>query len=194
MEEHREPSLGCSLMIHQWTGRKQAFRTGISDSYLQVHSVVTVISHAVVEDAPAILGLQRLAYQSEARLYSDWTLPPLTQTLESLQDELAQSIVLKAVIGEQLVGSVRAKAVGHVGQIGRLIVHPEHQGRGLGSELLGRIEVAIPDVSILELFTGTRSESNIRLYQRLGYQIFRTQELSAAVTIAYMRKFALVDQ
>jgi len=73
-------------------------------------------------------------------------------------------------------------------------VHPKHQGRGLGSELLGRIEVAIPDVSILELFTGTRSESNIRLYQRLGYQIFRTQELSAAVTIAYMRKFALVDQ
>ena len=156
--------------------------------------MVTVISHAVVEDAPAILGLQRLAYQSEARLYSDSTLPPLTQTLESLRDELAQSIVLKAVIGEQLVGSVRAKAVGHVGQIGRLIVHPKHQGRGLGSELLGRIEVAIPDVSILELFTGTRSESNIRLYQRLGYQIFRTQELSAAVTIAYMRKFALVDQ
>ena len=31
----------------------------------------------------AILELQKLAYQSEARLYEDWTLPPLTQTLGS---------------------------------------------------------------------------------------------------------------
>jgi len=153
-------------------------------------AVTALISPAVLWDAPAILALQRLAYQSEAKLYNDWSLPPLMQTLESLQAEIADSIVLKAVATGRIVGSVRAKAVGAVGQIGRLVVHPDHQGRGLGSMLLERVEAAIQGVSIFELFTGAKSEANIRLYQRHGYRIDRTQELSPTVSITFMRKSA----
>lgn len=43
---------------------------------------------AVSEDAAAILALQKLAYQSEARLYDDYSLPPLTQTLPEMQPSL----------------------------------------------------------------------------------------------------------
>jgi hypothetical protein len=46
-----------------------------------------------------------------ARLYDDWSTPPLTQTLESLQEEFAISLVLKAVSGSRLMGSVRAKLI-----------------------------------------------------------------------------------
>ena len=66
------------------------------------------------QDARAILGLQKLAYQSEARLYNDWSLPPLAQTLESLLD----------------------------------------------------------------------------LYQRLGYEIFRTEHLSSTLSITFLQKSA----
>jgi hypothetical protein len=68
------------------------------------------ISHAEPKDARAILDLQKLAYQSEARLYNDWSLPPLTQSLESLLDEFGNSTILKAIVAGQIVGSVRAKA------------------------------------------------------------------------------------
>jgi hypothetical protein len=68
------------------------------------------IARAKLRDAQAILELQNCAYQSEAKLYNDWSLPPLTQSLESMQNEFTHSIVLKAVAGEQIVGSVRAKA------------------------------------------------------------------------------------
>jgi GNAT superfamily N-acetyltransferase len=71
-----------------------------------------------------------------------------------------------------------------------MIVHPDHQGQGLGSELLKRAEVALREVSIFELFTGTKSEANIRLYQRHGYRISRTQELSPTVSITFMQKSA----
>lgn len=37
------------------------------------------ITAAEADDAEAILTLQKLAYQSEARLYNDWSLPALTQ-------------------------------------------------------------------------------------------------------------------
>ena len=40
------------------------------------------ITQATAEDAAAILALQRLAYQSEAEVYGDFSIPPLTQTLK----------------------------------------------------------------------------------------------------------------
>jgi ribosomal protein S18 acetylase RimI-like enzyme len=146
------------------------------------------ISCAELHDARAILELQRLAYQSEARLYNDWSLPPLTQTLESLESEFAHSIVLKAVASNRIVGSVRGRAVAGIGQIGRLIVHPDYQGQGIGSALLERVEASMPDVGKYELFTGTRSDANIRLYRRHGYRITRQQDLSPTLSVVFMEK------
>jgi ribosomal protein S18 acetylase RimI-like enzyme len=158
------------------------------DAHIGAMVVNVLISLAVPGDAKAILALQRLAYESEAELYNDWSLPPLTQTLESLQSEMPVSIVLKAVAAGQIIGSVRAKAVGAVGQIGRLVVHPDHQRQGLGSTLLERVEIELQGVSTYELFTGVKSEANIRLYQRHGYRIDRMQVLSPTVSIAFMQK------
>ena len=136
---------------------------------------MVTISAASTEDAEAILVLQKLAYQSEAKLYNDWSLPPLTQSIESLLEEFTNSIVLKATLGDRLVGSVRGRQNGDTCLIGRLIVDPELQGQGIGSQLLRNIEARFNEVSRFELFTGSKSEANIRLYQRHGYTIARTQ-------------------
>jgi GNAT superfamily N-acetyltransferase len=146
------------------------------------------IARAEPDDAAAILELQKLAYQSEARLYDDWTLPPLTQTLDSMRGELAASCVLKALEGDTLVGSVRAREAQGTCHVGRLVVLPPSQGRGLGTRLMRSIENEFPHVERFELFTGSRSEANIRLYERLGYQRSREQRLSPAVTLVYLEK------
>ena len=145
------------------------------------------IARATREDAAAILELQKLAYQSEARLYDDWSLPPLTQSLESLEQEFEHSVVLKAMDGRQLVGSVRARESDGVCHVGRLIVHPARQGTGIGTLLLREIERASA-AARFQLFTGSRSEGNIRLYQRLGYQRSHERQLSPAVTLVYLEK------
>jgi hypothetical protein len=46
------------------------------------------IGAARVDEAEQILKLQRLSYRTEAALYDDWTLPPLTQTLRKLLEQL----------------------------------------------------------------------------------------------------------
>ena len=38
------------------------------------------IVQASPDDAGEILALQKMAYQSEAKLNDDWTIPPLTET------------------------------------------------------------------------------------------------------------------
>lgn len=146
------------------------------------------IERARHDDAAEILALQKLAYESEARLYDDWTLPPLTQTLSSLADEIASSVCLKAMDGDRLVGSVRGREAEGLSQIGRLIVDPQFQGRGLGTMLMRRIESQFPQARAFELFTGSRSEGNLRLYERLGYRRSREKVISPAVTLVFLEK------
>jgi hypothetical protein len=44
-----------------------------------------IIERAHIEDTKEILDFQKLAYQSEAEIYNDYTIPPLTQTLEEME-------------------------------------------------------------------------------------------------------------
>ena len=71
---------------------------------------MVAITAASTRDAEAILALQKLAYQSEATLYDDWSLPPLTQTIDSLHEEFTHSIVLKATLGE--IAGLEALVIG----------------------------------------------------------------------------------
>jgi N-acetylglutamate synthase-like GNAT family acetyltransferase len=146
------------------------------------------IRRASADAAPAILALQRLAYQSEARLYDDFSLPPLTQTLDSLRAEFDTSCVLEALDGEIPIGSVRAREADGVCRIGRLIVSPPLQGSGVGTRLMRAIEAEFPKADCFELFTGSRSEANIRLYERLGYRRSREQALSPTKTLVFLEK------
>jgi ribosomal protein S18 acetylase RimI-like enzyme len=147
-----------------------------------------IIGTATPDDAPAILALQKLAYASEARIYDDDSIPPLTQTLEELAAEFGHKTVLKAVEHSSLVGSVRGFAQGGVAHLERLIVHPASQGRGIGSALVARFEACFPDVERFELFTGHRSERNLALYSRLGYRPFRREAIHPGLELVHMEK------
>lgn len=149
---------------------------------------IVMITQAAIEDAHTILKLQKLAYHSEAELYNDFSIPPLRQTLDDLKTEFSTRTILKARIDDHLVGSVRAWEQQGTCHIERLIVHPDFQGRGIGTKLMHEIEKYFPDAKRFELFTGHRSEGNIRLYTRLGYQVFKHQRITDTLTFTYMEK------
>lgn len=151
------------------------------------HSEIDILP-AELEDAAAILTLQKLAYQSEADFYQDYNIPPLTQTLDEIKADFDRQAFLKAVLEGQIVGSVRAYTQGDTCYIGRLIVHPDWQGKGIGTRLMGRIEACFPTARRFELFTGVQSHANLRLYQRLGYRPFKEQAISEMVTLIYLEK------
>lgn len=152
------------------------------------HIAAPALSAASAEDAEEILALQKLAYESEARFYDDWSIPPLTQTLEGMREDLVTKLVLKASVDDRVVGSVRARLVDGVCQVGRLIVHPDFQRQGIGSRLLSAIEERFPEADKLELFTGSESEATIRLYRRHGYVVTRTEQQTSAVRIVFLEK------
>lgn len=148
------------------------------------------IGPASVDDAPDILEIQKLAFESEARLYDDWSLPPLVQTLESLLGDFRHWRYLKASLGDRIVGAGRARMTGDVCEIGRLSVHPDCQGHGIGRALLRAAEQLFPNAQRYELFTGIKSVPNLRLYERAGYARAGMRRLNARVEFVVLEKRA----
>lgn len=148
-----------------------------------------VISTAVPADAGEILTLQRAAYVTEAQLYGDARLPPLTEPLEAVVAAIAAGTVVRATMGRRIVGAGRATVDGSTLHIGRLIVAPDQQGRGIGTRVLAALEAgAAPSVRTFSLFTGHLSAANLRLYERAGYRECRRERVSAAVELVYLQK------
>ncbi|WP_432938585.1 tRNA (guanosine(37)-N1)-methyltransferase TrmD [Kribbella sp. CA-253562] len=144
---------------------------------------------AVESDAGELLTLQRAAYLSEALAYDDLTIPPLLEPLEGMVERIRQGQVWKAVAGTRIVGSVHLAVDGSVGRIGRLMVAPDWQGRGVGTRLLKLAEQTAPaEVTSYELFTGADSEDNLRLYRRAGYREIRRDPHTAKVDLVLLAK------
>ena len=50
------------------------------------------------------------------------------------------------------------------------------------------IESRCPDACRLELFVGSKSDKNIRLYEKLGYRTFKSEPVGEDVELLYMEK------
>jgi len=149
---------------------------------------VVIIEQADSGEAGVILDIQKTAYQSEAELHNDFNIPPLNQTLEEIREDFDRQFFLRAVVDGEIVGSVRAYEEEGTCYIGRLIVRPEHQGRGIGTMLMQEIEESFSQAERFELFTGHRSERNLHLYDKLGYEVFKEEPLHADLILVYLEK------
>lgn len=152
------------------------------------------ISAASAQDAEHILKLQYLCYQSEAELYGDYTIEPLTQTLDDLKDEIARGHALVARLGGEVVASVRGVVDAEgTARIGKLIVHPRMRHHGLGGRLLDAIEGSFgghEPAKRFQLFTGHRSEGNLRLYRSKGYAPVASESAGPGLTLVTLEKEA----
>ncbi|MGK5639673.1 GNAT family N-acetyltransferase [Streptomyces sp. URMC 126] len=156
------------------------------------------IAAATEDDAEQILKLQYLCYQGEAELYGDYSLDPLTQSLDELRAELAAGCVLVARLGDEVVGSVRGTHASEgTATITGLIVHPRLRRHGLGGRLLAAVEerlAADGSVRRFRLAVGRRSELTLRLCRKRGYEAVGTEVVSKALTVVTLEKAVAVEE
>ena len=147
-----------------------------------------LIKKAQKEDLKEILELQYLAYQSEAKLFGNMDIPPLKQTIEEVYDEFQKGTILKAVDDEgSIIGSVRAYQKNGTVYIGKLMVHPKMQRKGIGTKLLLEIENEFPNQKY-EPFTSTKIIDNIQLYEKLGYKKYKEEAVSQKLQFVFFQK------
>jgi len=150
------------------------------------------ISVATEQDAEQIFKLQYLCFQSEAALYGNYRIDPLVQSLDSVREEVVADCVFVARLGEEVVGSVRGRVTDDgSASIGKLCVHPRLQGHGIGARLLRAAESALAEergAKVFRLHTGHRSEGNLRLYRRVGYEAVGTSQGNDGVPMVVLEK------
>lgn len=146
------------------------------------------ILKALPADAAIILALQKRAFLSQAAIYDNYQLPPLTQTQASIEQDFSAATFLKAVLQERILGAVRYVQVEGTIDIERLVVEPAYQNRGIGTRLLAAVESRCPKGCTLRLFTGDRSSSNLYLYRKLGYNVTSRHTTDQGITLVYLEK------
>ena len=132
---------------------------------------------ATRSDAGEILTLQRACWLAEAFDAQSLEIPALQEDLATVVAELDrwQTYVVRS--GGRLVGSVRGRMDDgpdgeRVWDIGRLMVAPDLQGRGLGRVLLEHIQAVAPvEATSYWLFTGATATRNQRLYKKAGFRL-----------------------
>ncbi|MFI6215322.1 GNAT family N-acetyltransferase [Nocardia brasiliensis] len=137
----------------------------------------STLSLFTADDLAELVVLQRCCWVPEAALNNMLDLPPLHETHDEVLAWATTSTTLVVRQRGRLVAAVRGQVEGSDWHVGRLMVAPDLTGRGAGSHLLRLIEsLAPPHIEQFILFTGARSERNIRMYQNAGYRLLPTPD------------------
>ncbi len=122
-------------------------------------------------DAGELLTLQRACFVQEQQANPELEVDALTETLDEVRAWTAEGTVFVARSEGRLVGAVRGRLHGTAWEIGRLMVAPDLQGRGLGRMLLGCVEQAAPAAATsYELVTGAASTRTLKMSKKAGYR------------------------
>ncbi len=131
------------------------------------------VAPATRADAGELATLQLACWVQEQHNNPDIPIPPLHESVDDVAAWLGEWTTWVArTPGGRLVAAVRSRLQEDgTWDIGRLMVAPDLQGRGLGRELLELAEQAAPvEATAYVLITGAGSDRNLRTYKKAGYR------------------------
>ncbi|RNB81029.1 GNAT family N-acetyltransferase [Brevibacillus fluminis] len=137
-------------------------------------------------EAAEVLRIQIPSYQVEAELIGFADLPPLKDTVASLQ-ACGETFYGYWVDGE-LAGAISYKREEDVLDIHRMIVHPAHFRKGIASQLVQYVLGQEQGLEKAIVATGAKNEPAKTLYLRHGFEVLQDQEVAPGVCITLFEK------
>jgi GNAT superfamily N-acetyltransferase len=127
-----------------------------------------------LETAEEIWALQHPAYRVEAALIGVADLPPLRDTIESLQ-ACGEAFWGYRDPDDNLAGAVSYEEEREgLYTICRLMVHPDYLRQGIGSLLVKHLLFQLPDAATCTVTAEIRNLPAIALYERCGFKRLET--------------------
>lgn len=146
------------------------------------------ITQAERKDASQLYALQLLCFESEAEMIGSRDIPALQETPQEHQKDFENWTVLKLEDDfGKIIGSIRYRKNGEIVEVGRLMIHPSYRRQGLAKRLLHEVDTMCPNQR-KELYTCTKSKSNIDLYRKMGYTAYKTHTEIDGLTFVDMKK------
>jgi ribosomal protein S18 acetylase RimI-like enzyme len=117
--------------------------------------------------AEEVLSVQIPSYKVEAELIECSDIPPLKDTVDTLQK--CGETFFGYYSNEGLCGAISLKDENNTIDIHRLIVHPDHFRKGIAQKLLEFIE-RIEGIKSLIVSTGSKNTPAINFYEKNGFK------------------------
>ena len=147
---------------------------------------------AVLADAGELYTLQRACWLQELIANPGVEIPALTESLDDVRRGLGEWTVMVARDpgSGRLVGAVRGRLDAHgEWDIGRIMVAPDLQGRGLGRALLELVEDAraARGADLRALHRRRGRCDNLRMYKKAGFRLRPDREAPPGAVVLTKR-------
>jgi len=146
------------------------------------------IGLATIQDVPELLELQHQTFGPQCIELGWEDAPPMTESLEQAYEDFAQYMTLKVQNDEgRIIGSIRGNVTEGSLYMGRLMVLPEYQRRGIGKQLFGEIQRLLVH-NRAWLCTCKQVPAPYEFYLREGFRPFKNEIVGPGLTWVYMEK------
>lgn len=139
-----------------------------------------------IKEAIRVLDLQNVSYRVEAKIIGLEDIPPLNETIETLQQ--SNETFYGYFSGEQLLGAISYKKTDRLLEICRLMVHPDHFRQGIAGSLLTFIEEQEVGIDKITVMTGEKNKPAKKLYQRHGFVRSAKREVTPGLMMISFEK------
>lgn len=133
--------------------------------------------------------LQHMAYRLEAKIIGFQDIPPLLDTMETLQH-----------CGETFYGNVDEQDGELLGAVAvmeeerdtltitRMMVHPNHFRKGIAASLMEHVFKEHPNLSRYIVSTGTLNTAAVNLYTKFGFEPVEAAQIAPGVELTTFHK------
>jgi len=130
-------------------------------------SLIKKIDITNPELSKEVLDIQIPSYKREAEIIDFYDIPPLKDTVQSLQQ--CGETFFGYYLNRELCGVISIKVDDRVIDIHRLMVHPRHFRKGIAKMLLSFIEVEMENFEAIIVSTATKNEPAVAFYLKNGF-------------------------
>ncbi|NRD80897.1 GNAT family N-acetyltransferase [Bacillus sp. BRMEA1] len=136
--------------------------------------------------AMEVLNVQIPSYKVEAALIDSDEIPPLKDTVDTLQQ--CGENFFGYYINEELSGVISIKIENSVMDIHRLFVHPLHFRKGIAKMLLDFIQTNKKGFETIIVSTGSKNLPAIKFYQKNGFSKIKEIKVTEHLSLTLFNK------
>lgn len=138
------------------------------------------------EKAKEVLNIQILSYKVEAEIINFYDIPPLKDTVQSLQQ--SGETFFGYYLKKELCGVISIKAYDRIIDIHRLMVHPDHFRKGIAKMLLKFIEDNKEKFETIIVSTGSKNAPAVDFYLKMGFSKTGEKTVSEGLSLTSFKK------
>lgn len=137
------------------------------------------------KNAKKVLNIQIPSYKVEAEIIGSYEIPPLKDTINTLQQ--CGETFFGYYLNEELCGAISIKVENERVDIHRLIVHPSHFRKGIAQRLLNFLESNL-DFSTIKVATGSKNNPAVSFYKKNGFENIKEVTVNEQLSLTFFEK------